>query len=171
MYSCPGKQGLIILVESTISSSEESSGSESSGMIRIGTPFSTVWDFFFWNRRQHVLPGPCCLTLIRPPMSIGKSNPRRKKYLFFVLPVNESFACWQPFQLGFCAGARADPAPNTYRGSIPSETELQRDRFSLRPRNYDVPSYRPIQNVGLSRNTPQLATGSGEGQNLTNMAC
>ena len=40
----------------------------------------------------------------------------------------------------------------------------------LRPRNDVVPSCRPIQNVRVSRNAPQLATGSGEGQNLTNIA-
>jgi hypothetical protein len=50
MLSCPAKQGLIILVESTISSSEESSGSGSSRTIRIVTPFSTVWAFFFWEK-------------------------------------------------------------------------------------------------------------------------
>jgi hypothetical protein len=43
-------------------------------------------------------------------------------------------------------------------------------RIPLRPRNDAVPSYRPIQHVGVSRNAPRLATGSGEGQNLTNMA-
>jgi hypothetical protein len=43
-------------------------------------------------------------------------------------------------------------------------------RIPLRPRNDAVPSYRPIQNVRVSRNAPQLVTGSGEGQNLTNMA-
>ena len=31
-----------------------------------------------------------------------------------------------------------------------------------------MPSYRPIQHVGLSINAPQLVTGSGEGQNLAN---
>jgi hypothetical protein len=46
-------------------------------------------------------------------MSIGKSNPKRKKYLIFVLIDNGSFACWQPFQLDFDAGARTGPAPNT----------------------------------------------------------
>jgi len=40
-------------------------------------------------------------------MSIEKSNPRRKKYLFFVLPVNEPFACWHRFQFGFGVGARS----------------------------------------------------------------
>jgi hypothetical protein len=44
------------------------------------------------------------------------------------------------------------------------------EKYSLRPRNDVVPSYRPIQKVGLSKNAPQLASGSGEGQNLTNMA-
>jgi len=43
-------------------------------------------------------------------------------------------------------------------------------RSLLRPRNYAVPSYRPIQHVGVSRDASQLVTGSGEGQNLTNMA-
>jgi hypothetical protein len=33
-----------------------------------------------------------------------------------------------------------------------------------------VPSYRPIQNVRVSKDAPQLVTGSGEGQNLTNIA-
>jgi hypothetical protein len=52
-------------MESTISSSGESSGSESSRAIRIVTPFSTVWDFFFWNQRHPVLPGPYCPTMVR----------------------------------------------------------------------------------------------------------
>ena len=43
-------------------------------------------------------------------------------------------------------------------------------KYPLRPRNDVVPSYRPIQHVGVSTNGPQLVTGSGEGQNLTNMA-
>jgi hypothetical protein len=34
--------------------------------------------------------------------------------MFFVLIEKDFFASWQPFQLDFCAGARADPAPNTY---------------------------------------------------------
>jgi hypothetical protein len=42
--------------------------------------------------------------------------------------------------------------------------------FPLRPTNDTVPSCRPIQYVGLSRNAHQLVPGSGEGQNLTNMA-
>jgi hypothetical protein len=41
------------------------------------------------------------LTLIGPPMSIGKINPTTKKYLFFVLRDKDLFACWQSFQLDF----------------------------------------------------------------------
>jgi hypothetical protein len=57
---------------------------------------------------------------------------------------------------------------------IEVQSRLRRDcrgkRFPLRPRNYAVPSCRPIQHVRVSRNAPQLATGSGEGQSLTNIA-
>jgi hypothetical protein len=52
-------------------------------------------------------------------VSTGKSNPRRKKYLFFVLPVKESFACWQPFQLDFGAGARIAVQQTAQRAAPP----------------------------------------------------
>jgi hypothetical protein len=63
-------------------------------------------------------------------MSIGKSNPRRKKYLIFISPVNESFACWQSFQLDFGAGARIGPAPNHSSGWFTATADLNRWAFS-----------------------------------------